>query len=194
MIHSRMLRALANWRRGAQRRWYTADKAIWAAVLLVGLVVAGFGFALQAHFARQDERLEAAREAERRNLECLAKNVYFEARGEPRAGMVAVAEVTMNRKASRPYPDSICGVVYQKNWDPLRGRYVGAFSWTEFDVLPAPGGEAWGQALAVAEAVYYRRVAPTLQGALHFHATHIRPEWAKERKLVARIGRHVFYR
>jgi spore germination cell wall hydrolase CwlJ-like protein len=46
----------------------------------------------------------------------------------------------------------------------------------------------------VAEAVYYRRVAPRLQGALHFHAEYIEPEWAKEKKLVARIGRHLFYR
>lgn len=194
MLSSRMYWAAAHWRRGALRWWHTADKATWAAVLLIGLVIGAFGFALQAHFARGDERREAAREAERRNLDCLARNVYFEARGEPVAGMYAVAEVTMNRKASRRYPNSVCGVVHQKNWDPLRGRFVGAFSWTEFNSLPAPDGEAWGQALEVAEAVYYRRVPPTLQGALHFHATHINPEWAKERRQVARIGRHVFYR
>ena len=194
MFTSRMVWAAAHWRRGVLRRWHTADKAVWAAVLLLALVLAGFGVALQAHFAREDERRVVAREAERRNLECLARNVYFEARGESVAGMVAVAEVTMNRKASRLFPDSVCGVVHEKKWDPLRGRFVGAFSWTEFDSLPEPGGEAWQLAREVAEAVYYRRVAPSLQGALHFHATHIRPEWAKEKKLVARIGRHVFYR
>ncbi len=194
MPSSRMYWVLAGWRRGAQRWWYTADKAAWAAVLLVGLVMAGFGFALQAHFARGGERREAARDAERRDLDCLARNVYFEARGEPVAGMVAVAEVTMNRKASRLYPDSVCGVVHQKNWDPLRRRYVGAFSWTEFNSLPAPDGVAWRQALEVAEAVYYRRVAPTVPGALHFHASYIKPDWAKEKRQVARIGRHVFYR
>ena len=194
MLSSRMLWAVAHWRRGALRWWHTADKAAWAAVLLLGLVLAGFGAALQSHFARADERRHAAREAEGRNLVCLAKNIYFEARGEPVAGMVAVAEVTMNRKASRLYPDSVCGVVYQKNWDPLRGRFVGAFSWTEFNSLPAPEGEAWARAREVAEAVYYRRIAPTVPGALHFHASHIRPEWSKERKLVARIGRHLFYR
>jgi spore germination cell wall hydrolase CwlJ-like protein len=194
MFSSRMYWAMAHWRRGALRWWHTADKAVWTAVLLLGLVIGGFGLALHAHFAQGDERRGAAREEERRNLDCLARNVYFEARGEPVAGMHAVAEVTMNRRASRRYPGSVCDVVYQKNWDPLRGRFVGAFSWTEFDALPAPDGEAWEQALEVAEAVYYRRVSPTLQGALHFHATHIKPEWAKERKLVARIGRHLFYR
>lgn len=194
MLSSRMYWALAHWRRGALRWWHTADKAAWTAVLLLGLVIGGFGLALGTHFAQGDERREAAREAERRNLDCLARNVYFEARGEPLAGMHAVAEVTMNRRASRLYPGSLCDVVYQKNWDPLRGRFVGAFSWTEFDALPAPDGEAWERALEVADAVYYRRVAPTLQGALHFHASHIKPEWAKEKKLVARIGRHLFYR
>jgi len=185
---------MAHWRRGALRWWHTADKAAWTAVLLLGLVLGGFGLALHTHFAQGDERREAAREEERRNLDCLARNVFFEARGEPVAGMVAVAEVTMNRRASRLYPGTVCDVVYQKNWDPLRGRFVGAFSWTEFNSLPAPDGEAWERALKVADAVYYRRVSPTLQGALHFHATHIKPEWAKEKKLVARIGRHLFYR
>ena len=194
MLPARVYWAVAHWRRGALRRWHTADKAAWTAVLLLGLVIGGFGLALQAHFAHRDERRAAARGEERRNLDCLARNVYFEARGEPVAGMVAVAEVTMNRKASRLYPGTVCDVVYQKNWDPLRGRFVGAFSWTEFNSLPAPEGEAWERALEVADAVYYRRVAPTLQGALHFHASHINPGWAKEKKLVARIGRHLFYR
>jgi spore germination cell wall hydrolase CwlJ-like protein len=194
MLPSRIYWAVAHWRRGAQRWWHAVDKAVFAALLLLAMVLGGFGLALLAHFAREDERLDSAREAERNNLDCLARNVYFEARGEPVAGMYAVAEVTMNRKASRLYPASVCEVVYQKNWDPLRGRFVGAFSWTEFNSLPAPSGEAWERAVQVAEAVYYRRVPPTLQGALHFHATHIKPEWAKERRQIARIGRHVFYR
>src|SRR2546426_11425059 len=127
-------------------------------------------------------------------LACLARNVYFEARGEPAAGQYAVAEVTMNRKASRRFPRTVCAVVYQKNWDPILGRHVGAFSWTEFNELPAPSGEEWERALKVAEAVYYRRYTPVLEGALFFHATYITPDWAKEKKRVARIGRHVFYR
>ena len=164
--------------------WYRADKGLWALVLTIGLVVATFGFALQAVFAHQDDR---------RNLTCLARNVYFEARGEPAAGQYAVAEVTMNRRASGRYPVTVCGVVYQKNWDPLRKRHIGAFSWTELGALPAPRGEEWERAWKVAEAVYYRREAPVLEGALHFHATHIKPDWARSKQPIARIGRHVFY-
>ena len=174
--------------------WYRTDKGPWVFVLVVGLVVALLGFLLFAVFANQDERRNRARELDRQNLACLARNVYFEARGEPAAGQYAVAEVTMNRKASRRFPRTVCAVVYQKNWDPILGRHVGAFSWTEFNELPAPSGEEWERARKVAEAVYYRRYTPVLEGALFFHATYITPGWAKEKKRVARIGRHVFYR
>lgn len=185
--------AMFLWRR-LQLAWQRADREVLAALALVGLVLAGLGAGLLAVIARQDAARESARAAEARELACLARNVYFEARGEPAAGQYAVAEVTMNRKGAASYPDTVCEVVHQKNWDPLRGRYVGAFSWTEFDVLPAPRGEEWALARKVAEDVYFRRVAPRLQGATHFHASYIRPAWAKEKRPVARIGRHVFYR
>ncbi len=185
---------VAHWRRALLRRWHTADRTAWAAVGLVVLVLAGLGAGMRMQVGREEGRRAAAGATERENLDCLARNVYFEARGEPAAGMRAVAEVTMNRAASRLYPGTLCAVVYQKNWDPIRRRYVGAFSWTEFDALPAPQGEAWRRAQEAAESVYYRRVPAALPGVLHFHATHIRPEWSREKTLVARIGRHAFYR
>jgi hypothetical protein len=165
--------------------WYTADKGLWMLVLTVGVVITTLGFALRAVFAHQDDR---------RNLTCLARNVYFEARGEPTAGQLAVAQVTMNRKASGRFADSVCGVVYQQNWDPLRKRYVGAFSWTELNALPEPTDKEWQRAWKVAEAVYYGREPSALEGALYFHANYVKPDWAKEKQLVARIGKHVFYR
>jgi spore germination cell wall hydrolase CwlJ-like protein len=177
-----------------KRWWYRADKEAlaFAGVLLALAVV--FGLILKAVFAYQDERKRRAVEAHKQNLTCLARNVYFEARGEPLAGQYAVAEVTMNRKASRLYPRTVCEVVYQKNWDPLRKRYVGAFSWTELNALPEPAGEEWERAWRVAEAVYYGREAPRLNGALHYHATYIKPNWANEKRRVALIGKHIFYR
>lgn len=175
-------------------RWHYADKEMLVAALLVCAVLAGLGFALQAVFAGKDATRERARAAEAQELACLARNVYFEARGEPVAGQYAVAEVTMNRKGAERFPDTVCGVVHEKNWDPIRGRFVSAFSWTEFDVLPEPSGAEWAHAQKVAVDVYFRRTTPRLQGATHFHATYITPAWAKEKKPVARIGRHVFYR
>jgi N-acetylmuramoyl-L-alanine amidase len=174
--------------------WYRADKAAWAFALFFGLVVGSLALALGTVFTQRDAERARVRDFYARSLDCLARNVYYEARGESSAGQYAVAEVTMNRKASPLYPKTVCEVVYQKNWDPLRKRYVGAFSWTEFDALDAPAGEAWQRAVKVAEDVYYQRRAPVLQGALHFHAVYIQPDWSRERQRVARIGGHVFYR
>lgn len=190
----RLYWALAGARRRLRLFWYRADCEAMVCVLLVGALLAGLGFGMHAVFARQDEVRDLARLAEARELECLARNVYFEARGEPAAGQYAVAEVTMNRKAASRYPEGLCEVVYQQNWDVLRGRYVGAFSWTEFTVLPEPRGEDWERAQKVAEEVYFGQHVPKLNGAMYFHATYIRPAWAKQKKPVARIGRHMFYR
>jgi N-acetylmuramoyl-L-alanine amidase len=170
---------------GLRVSWYALDKGPLIFAAVAGLLVAIFGTALHAVFTHREHA---------RNLTCLALNVYFEARGEPESGQLAVAEVTMNRLASDAYPNTLCGVVYQKKWDPLRRRYVGAFSWTELDSLPQPAGEEWLRAKKVAEAVYYQREAPALDGALFYHATYIKPSWAKGKRKVARIGRHVFYR
>jgi spore germination cell wall hydrolase CwlJ-like protein len=174
--------------------WYRTDKAGLAFGVFFCLIVALLVFGLGVVFTQRDAESARARDFHARSLECLARNVYYEARGESLAGQYAVAEVTMNRKASRHYPKTVCEVVYQKNWDPLRERYVGAFSWTEFDVLDAPAGVAWQRAVKVAEDVYYQRRAPVLRGALHFHAAYIQPDWSNERPRIARIGRHVFYR
>lgn len=174
--------------------WYRADKAAWVFALVVGVIITTLGLALKAVISHKESRLEAEREQHRQSLACLARNIYYEARGEPEQGQFAVAEVTMNRKASKRYPGTVCEVVYQKNWDPIRKRYVGAFSWTEFDELPEPDGAEWQRALKIAEAVYYRREPPALKGAMYYHANYILPSWAREKKQVARIGRHIFYR
>ena len=133
-------------------------------------------------------------QADNRQLRCLALNIYHEARGEPTAGQYAVAEVTLNRVASTRYPNTICEVVYQKNWDRIRRRYVGAFSWTEFDVKPELKKKEWQRAIKVAEDVYHQRQEPEVDGALFYHARSIKPSWARKKTPVARIGRHIFYR
>ena len=137
-------------------------------------------------------RLES-NSSQARELTCLALNVYYEARGEPLAGKYAVAEVTMNRVVSHRFPETVCEVVYEKRWDRLRKRYVGAFSWTEFNVVPHPEGEQWIQAREVAANVYFGKQPPRLSGALHYHATYIKPSWSRGRQPIARIGGHVFY-
>jgi spore germination cell wall hydrolase CwlJ-like protein len=128
------------------------------------------------------------------DLHCLAENIYHEARGEPFKGQMAVAEVTLNRVASPYFPDTICDVVHEARWDPIRRRMVAAFSWTEFDNPRSPHGAAWREAKAAAEAVYDREHPAVVPGALYYHATYIKPKWARQKKTVATIGNHVFYR
>lgn len=135
-------------------------------------------------FAWLDNQRIIAEQQRVADLICLARNVYHEARGEPAAGQHAVAEVTMNRVASPLFPATVCEVVHAKR----------AFSWTELylDARP-PGGVAWQQAVAAAEAVYDGNYEPVVGNATHYHATYVAPRWARGREPVARIGRHVFY-
>jgi spore germination cell wall hydrolase CwlJ-like protein len=180
---------LSRWWTNVRYRWYTTNKTpfVVAFVLIsvLGSLAAGFSLAIDSMFVRKDEQTDLA---------CLALNVYHEARGETLAGQYAVAEVTMNRLASRRFPKTVCGVVYEKNWDPLRKRYIGAFSWTEFEHLAPPKGEQWERAWRVADAVYSGRHAPELNGALYYHAANIDPSWSGEKKRIAEIGNHIFYR
>jgi len=190
----RLSGARSDARRALRLAWYRADREASAFALMIGVVLLVFGLALHAVFDRHLSAAAQARELKARNLHCLALNVYYEARGEPEDGQYAVAEVTMNRLASSRYPDSVCAVVHEQRWDEIRGRYVAAFSWTEFMSVPEPVGEAWTDAQRIAADVYHGRSAPRVEGATFYHADYIRPSWARKQTRIARIGRHVFYR
>ena len=164
--------------------WYRVDKAALAFAAFFGLMVGALAFAAGAVFTSRDEQRIRVQAFHERSVECLARNIYYEARGEPAAGQFAVAEVTMNRVASPLYPRTVCDVVYQR----------AAFSWTLVGPLPGPEGDEWESARRVAEAVYYGKHIPGVEGALFYHATYVKPAWSKQRQRVARIGRHVFYR
>lgn len=145
------------------------------------------------YFAYADHVRIASAQQRQTDLRCLARNVYFEARGESLAGQHAVAEVTLNRVASKNFPGTVCGVVYETGWDRRRKRHVSAFSWTELASTARPKGVAWQQAIAAGETIYDGRQAPTVHGALFYHADSIEPRWASTKKQVAKIGSHIFY-
>lgn len=116
-------------------------------------------------------------------LLCLAKNIYYEARGEPMHGKIAVAQVTLNRVTHRTeFQSSICGVVYAKH----------QFSWT-MESHREPRGEAWREAQAIAKAVIVGTVHLPDFKALYFHNLTVKPRWNQTKELVARIGNHIFY-
>jgi spore germination cell wall hydrolase CwlJ-like protein len=127
-----------------------------------------------------------------REFECLALNVYFEARGEPITGKYAVASVTLNRVVSPDFPDGICKVVRQ---GVGLGRYNCQFSWACDRYSDRPRDtKAWELSKQVAyNTLFLDRPDPT-DGALYFHATWVRPSWSRTMVKVGRIGGHVFYR
>jgi spore germination cell wall hydrolase CwlJ-like protein len=198
-----------NWRR--RLKWFrladAKDNLVFIAMLgLPILVVASIVSFACWHETRaepdglEDLRAEVAqREATRaqrraNELQCLAENVYFEARGEPLVGQYAVAEVTLNRTVAPNFPHTICAVVHEKRWDSSRKRVVADFSWTELGDLSPGDGVAWKRAKDVASAEYDDLRDPVVPGALFYHSTSVQPAWAKNRKSVAKIGNHVFYR
>ena len=112
---------------------------------------------------------------------CLAKAVFFEARGEPLEGQLAVAQVIINRVASGHYADSVCGVVDQP----------GQFTFARRSVNTVSPDYRIAQAIAViAQAQRWLQVAPR---AMSFHATRVNVAWGNMQR-VSRIGNHVFYR
>jgi spore germination cell wall hydrolase CwlJ-like protein len=120
-----------------------------------------------------------------RDEDCLAKAVYFEARGEPIEGQLAVAEVVLNRAASGRYPADICKVITQP-WQ---------FSFISKGRFPTPdfGSEAWRKAVAIAK-IAQGRLADTLpSNVLWYHADYVAPSWGKRLNRQTKIGLHIFY-
>jgi spore germination cell wall hydrolase CwlJ-like protein len=165
--------------------WYSRQGYRWFIVPSLVVIAVSLGTAIYYAIPEVEKR---------KQLKCLALNVYHEARGERTAGQYAVAEVTMNRVASKHYPNTVCDVVYQGGWDKHYKRYVGAFSWTELDLKSEFEHDMWVKAKKVAVDVYAGDYKSRVKGALFYHARYIKkPIWAKRKRVVARIGRHIFY-
>jgi spore germination cell wall hydrolase CwlJ-like protein len=120
-----------------------------------------------------------------RELECLATGIYFESKGEPLAGQLAVGKVIANRAQSGGrFPGTYCGVLFQR----------GQFSFVHGGHLPgvAHSNKQWQTAVAIARIVDQDLQESVAGSALFFHARYVAPGWHLKR--VASIGNHVFYR
>jgi len=132
-------------------------------------------------------------------LSCLSLNIYHEARSESKLGQEAVGLVTMNRVYDGRYPDTVCDVVYQSHVDskgrPKRNRCQ--FSWycdgksdkiqdivayNEIEELSASILESYGIERDITD------------GAVMYHASYVRPYWAKAYDKTSRIESHIFYK
>jgi len=135
--------------------------------------------------------------------ECLAKNIYFEARNEPFAGQFAVAMVTLNRVYDEKFPNTLCEVVYEglhyASGHPKRDRCQ--FSWyCDGKVDDVKNKKAYMKAENIADLAIesYRAIKTKgldlTEGARYYHTHDISPRWSKVYPVVGRIGDHIFYR
>jgi len=123
----------------------------------------------------------------KRQIKCLADNIYYEAANQSYEGMKAVAYVTLNRATSGRWPSDTCSVVYQKTDN------VCQFSWVCERNKP-PVDSLWDKSYNVARHVFnqYEKEKDPTYGAVFYHATYVNPQW-KYNKII-QIGDHIFYR
>lgn len=125
-----------------------------------------------------------------KEIDCLAKNIYYEAKNEPEEGMVAVGVVTLNRVHHKSFPDSICSVVYHKI------RKICQFSWTCNKIKrPEINDPLWEKSILIAKELVsnngFAQWRKKYGKCIYFHATYINPGWKMAR--IAKTGKHIFY-
>jgi spore germination cell wall hydrolase CwlJ-like protein len=117
-------------------------------------------------------------------LECLARNIYYEAGTENIVGKYAVGHITLNRLKTGYWGTSICSVVYAK----------AQFSWTLKKRLPKPDPALYAEAESVAWDIIHGHRVASLDKSLFYHADYIpNPNWADPKEKITQIGRHIFY-
>lgn len=180
----------------------TLQVATWSSRLLK---VFGLWLVLAAVFVTSTAKLDYLRQANSnlpdnyvsaaqrtKELECLTRNIYWEAANEPFEGKVGVAQVTLNRMESGKFPDSVCGVVYQKN--VFYEKVVCQFSWycEGNHTTRAIHKPLWNESEVVAKKVLLEGFRlPGLTDALYYHADYVSPGWKLPK--IEKIGRHIFY-
>ncbi len=128
---------------------------------------------------------------------CMALNVYHEARNQSLVGQIAVAQVTVNRVNDSRYPDTVCGVVKQSitysSGDPVKNKCQ--FSWYCDGKSDKPKDEdSYYTALHIARKMLEGNLIDFTEGATHYHATYLRPDWAETKTYITQIDDHIFYR
>lgn len=123
--------------------------------------------------------------------QCLSKAIYYEARSESLIGQKAVAEVILNRRRSKHFPDTICEVVFQGS-----ERKTGCqFSFTCDGSISAEIEEKnWKRSQNIAKLIMVGGVRPFTENSTHYHTVDISPPWINDLRPTRKIGSHIFYR
>jgi spore germination cell wall hydrolase CwlJ-like protein len=157
-----------------ERGVLTAQAAVCQVIVVIAL------------FATADVNAASIRDEQR----CLALNLYFEARGEGRNGMIAVGWTVLNRIRSRDFPATPCAVVREGGEQPPC-----QFSWWCDGKSDRPRDRrSWNQAMLISAQLLTSPPPDPTSGALFFHSTQIRPPFKRPRTRTVRIGSHIFYR
>lgn len=138
-----------------------------------------------------------------KQFDCLATNLYFEARNQKTdKAMAAVGYTVLNRVASKSYPDTVCDVVYQGR-KTASGNYIRhkcQFSWVCDGAPDVPSNRnkievaAWNRAKTVATKVLTGTIKNPVGNSTMYHATYVSPYWKRAYVVVAQIEDHIFYK
>ena len=121
-----------------------------------------------------------------KDIDCIARNMYYEAGVESYEGKIAVAQVVEERMIDNRWSDSACGNIF----------WPSQFSWTlDPEKRNArPHGTLWRMSQIAAED-FARGMRIENFEARFFHADWMArtPSWAHETMIVGQIGQHIFY-
>ena len=163
-----------------------------AAILLIGIATPNAG-------PPPEDRLVGE------SVECLAKNMYYEARSQGTAGQLAVSAVVLNRVNDSRFPNSVCEVIFQgptkESWRkngtfyPIRNKCQ--FSWYCDGLSDEPKNDkVWKKVLDLSKLIMHNSIqfVDITDGATHYHADYVKPDWAKTKTRTTEIGDHIFYK
>lgn len=157
-------------------------RSLFAALGVIIFLLASASSAAASSAAAPDVRAE---------IECLALNIYFEARGETDLGKRAVGHVVLNRVSDPKFPDTICNVIRQGG---SKVRWRCQFSWWCDGQSDRPEEmHAWERSKAIARTVYWGESVDPTSGALWYHADSVFPSWRTKLIRGPAIDNHIFY-
>jgi len=158
-------------------------------------IVVLFLFTCPTYANTQNEVLHNCHIQRTDKIDCMACNIYHEARSEAIAGQLAVALVTLNRMNSKLYPNKVCRVVYELRRSAKTKRLVPMFSWTKDGKHDKVYNKRkWKLAIALSKKVLGPdKVYDFTFGSLWYHRIDITPFWMAHYHPTVRIGLHQFY-
>ena len=170
-------------------RRYMLPAALTALAALVALLIG------LAWTAQQQDKFAALAKTPLSDLpdadRCLAQAIYFEARGEPFEGRMAVALVVLNRVKDAGYPSTVCDVVFQNE----HRRHACQFSFACDGKSDTPRERAaWASALELARLANTGNLRDLTGSSTHYHADYVSPTWAGGLNKTVKVGQHQFYR